>query len=317
MTYISMVTDTFTRTPKFSLSIKYLDSLSTALQDLRIRYYFNHNGVAEPVIAFDTNATYNPGNSERDISSEVIYQIYRFPAGPADAKGIVTDSYLEITFSSSLSLVAGSVLNLLTTDIVAGSADASAQFQQATHYSYIATNAAIANNAITIYRGRQLLWGAPPPMNLLPDCAFAAGVDLNGPGVTSGGQILQASNAARVSYSGSTYQSTLALVPATDSGTTALLHSGFALGSATARWPVPNGRYWVYAWLMSDISADWGQLVVQGNLADKFFSVQQPSGTAGWARMGPYSADVVDGNLRLSGTGVIDLAGVELFHAAP
>jgi hypothetical protein len=318
MTYTSIVADAFTRTPKFGLSIKYLDTLSSQLSDLRIRYYFNHNGVAEPVIALDTNATYNPGNSERNISGEVGYQIYRYPAGPADAKGVVTDSYLEITFSSSVTLVTGSILNLLTTDIVAGSADPSAQFQQATHYSFMTAPSPVANNAITIYRGSQLLWGAPPPMNVLPECAFAAGVNLNGPGVTSGAQILQASNAARVSYSGSTYQNALALVPATDSGTTTLLHAGFSLGTATASWPVPNGKYWVYAWLMSDLSSDSGQLVIQGNPADKFFSVQQqPSGAAGWARTGPYSATVVDGNLRLSGTGVVNLAGVELFQAAP
>ncbi|HWZ91786.1 MAG TPA: hypothetical protein VNW92_23145, partial [Polyangiaceae bacterium] len=315
MTYMSIVADAFTRTPKFSLSINYLDPASTPLQNVRIRYYFNHNGVAEPVLALHTQATFNPGNSQRDISSEVGYQVHRFPPGPADGKGIVTDSYLEITFTSLASLASGSILNL-NTDIVAGSSDPSAQFQQSTHYSFINTGTFVANDAITVFRGEQLLWGVPPPMSLLPDCAFSAGVNLNGPAVTSGTQALQASSDAHVVYSGTTYQNTSALLPATDAGTTALLHTGLVLGSADATWPVSNGKYWAYAWLSSDSSLGSGQLFIQDNPGDQFFAVQQGS-ALGWARVGPYSIDVLGGSVKLSGTGVVDLAGVELYRAAP
>jgi hypothetical protein len=315
LTYMSIVADAFTRTPKFNLTINYAAAQSTPLQDLRIRYYFNHDGVAEPVIALDTQVTFDPGNSQRDISGQVSYQIHRYPSGPADSKGIITDSYLEITFSSNASLAAGSTLNL-TQDIVAGSSDSNAEFQQSTHYSFINASSPIANNAITVYRGDQLLWGVPPPMNLLPDCAFAAGVNLNGPAVSSDGQALQSSADAAVSFSGATFQNTELPLPATDSGTATLLSTGFTLGSASATWPVPNGKYWVYAWLSSNVSAGSGQLMIQDNPADEFFGLQR-SGSAAWARIGPYSLDVLSGSVKLSGSGVVNIAGVELYRVAP
>jgi hypothetical protein len=315
LTYMSIVADAATPTPKFSLTITYLGKVSIPLQTLRIRYYYSHGQVAEPIRAH-TQATFNPGDSQRNLgTSELSYQIYRFPPGPADSNGIVTDSYLELTFPTGVSLTTNSILNL-TQDLVVDNSDPSAGFQQATDYSFIHTGTAIPNNAITVYSGDQLLWGVPPPMNVLPDCAFAAGVNLNGPGVTVGEQSIQSSADGAVDYSGATYANSTTLLPATDSSTTTLLHTGFVLGSATANWPVPNGKYWAYAWLTSDLSADSGQLSIQDNQEDKFVSVQE-SGAAAWARVGPYQVDVLNGNLKLTGSDVVNIAGVELYNVAP
>jgi hypothetical protein len=314
LAYKAIVTDTFTRGPKFNLVLSYLDTASTLLSNLRIRYYFYHNqGVVEPVIALDTQAQYDPGNSQRDISSGVHYQIYRSPPGPALSNGIVTDSYLEITFTNPATLTAGATLNL-TQDIVSASSSVSAQFQQTTAYSFI-NGGPLENHAITVYRGEQLIWGAPPPMNELPDCAFVRGVNLNGPAVTSGAQALQASADAGVLYSGEKFQNAVTLLPTTDTGTTTLLHSGFVLGSATATWPVTNGAYWAYAWLASDLTTNPGQLMLQGNPTDPFVSVSNAqTGASAWARLGPYAIDIVDGSVTLTGSGTVNVAGLELYQ---
>jgi hypothetical protein len=311
LTYMSIVADASTPTPKFSLTITYLDKVSTPLQTLRIRYYYSHGQVAEPILAH-TQATFDPGGSQRNLaSSELSYQVYRLPPGPADSNGIVTDSYLELTFPSGVSLTQNSVLNL-TQDLVVDGSDPSAEFQQATDYSFINTGSFIPNNAITVYSGDQLLWGVPPPMNVLPDCAFAAGVNLNGPTVTVDGQSIQSSGDGTVDYSGATYENSTTLVPAIDTSTATLLHAGFTLGSATANWSVPNGKYWAYAWLTSDLSADHGQLSIQDNQEDDFFD-----SAGAWARVGPYQIDVLNGNLKLTGSGAVNIAGVELYNVAP
>lgn len=317
LSYMSIVADASTRTPKFSLSIKYLATAVTSLKGLRIRYYFAHNSVAEPIVA-DTQATFDPGASQRNLGdNEISHQILRYPLGPpANSQGIVTDSYLEITFPADVSLTTNATLNV-TQDIVAGSADPSSQFQQLTHYSFMNTGSPVANDAITVYLDDQLVWGVPPPLSVLPDCAFAAGVNLNGPALTiPSAQPLAASNDSGVSYSGATYQSTSALTPTADSATTTLLQTGFVLGSSTVTWPVPNGKYWAYAWLTSDLNADSGQLSILDNPADKFFSTQD-NGAGAWARIGPYAIDVLGGNVKLTGSGVVNLAGVELYAVAP
>jgi hypothetical protein len=318
MTYMSIVADASTPTPKFSLSIQYLDKTSTPLQGLRIRYYFNHNGVAEPLLAH-TQATYDPGGSQRNLrSDELSYQIFRYPPGPADSNGIVTDSFLEITFPSNASLTTNSTLNVTQDIVVPGSSSSGAEFQQALDYSFLNRGSFAVNKSITVYRGDQLVWGVPPPMTLFPDCAFAAGVNLNGSTVTVDGNAIQSSSEASVAYSGAIYQNTATFVPAADSATTTLLRTGFTLASDTATWPVANGKYWAYAWLVSDPSLASGQLMIQDNPTDRFIGVQEgTSPSVGWARIGPYAIDVLGGSVKLAGTGSVDVAGVELFQTSP
>jgi len=318
LSYTSIVGDAFTRTPKFSLAIAYQDTAHALLQDLRIRYYFNHNGVPEPVLALHNQATFNPdGVSQRDISLDMIARVYRLPPGPTDGRGFVSDSYLEITFPTNPSMLIKPAKVTITTDIVAGGADPDPAFQQATHYSFI-PGGPLENNLIAVYLGDRLVWGTPPPLTLLPDCAYAAGVNVNGPALTIGAQSLQAGSEAHLQYSGATYQNAFPVLPTADTNTTAMLRTGYALGADTATLPVAAGKYWAYAWLTTGASTNAGQLMMQGALKDKFWMQQvlQP-GAAVWARVGPYPIDVPTGSLTLSGTGSVDLAGLELYRAQP
>ncbi len=310
--YTSIVTDVSTIAPKFRLLLTYVGSGSTPLADIRIRYYFNHNGVTEPVIALDTQATFDPGDAQMNIANKVSWSIHRLPLGPPDSKGHKTDSYLEIQFTSSASLNAGAVVDL-TQDIVAGSADT--PFDQTTHYSFSKVGTLTSNNAITVYDGEQRILGVEPPLNVLPDCAFAAGVNLGGPSVVIGGHTLEASS-GQTTFLGSPYSSGTSLpLPATDAATTKLLSSAFPLTSTdTATWTVSNGQYWAYAWLTTAASGDAGTLSIQDNQADQFFGVQKGT-AAGWALLGPYLIQVSDGSVVLSATGKVNVAGLELFRS--
>ena len=309
---MSIDANAFTRAPKFKIVLTYLDAIPMQLSDLRVRYYFNHNGVTEPVIALDTQATFDPGGSQVDISSKVSWMVHRQPLGPLDHNGHKSDSYLEITFSSPASLSAGGKLEL-TQDIVAGSAEVS--FDQPSHYSFL--NGSGANQAITVYSGGQRLWGVEPPMSELPECAFAGGVHFGGPAVTVAGEALSAEVDEAVTFTGGTSYANASAkaLPTTDVATTRLLTTGRTLSSAdTAVWAVPNGKYWAYAWLSSAASTDTGTLSIQDNPADKFIGIQQNS-SAGWALLGPYPIQVSDQTLTLAVTGTVNVAGLKLYQA--
>jgi hypothetical protein len=312
---MSIVADASTTAPKFRLLLTYVGAVSTRLSDIRIRYYFNHNGVTEPVIARDTQATFDPGSAPIDIASKASWSVHRFPLGPLDHNNHKTDSYLEIAFSSQASLTAGAKLDL-TQDIVAGSADT--LFDQTSHYSFLNVGAPSPNNAITVDIAGERVLGVEPPMSLLPDCAFAAGLNLGGPELKLGGQTLDGSADAPITFAGSIYLGSSAKpFPATDSATMTLLGSAFTLtDTEPATWSVRNGRYWAYAWLTSAVSADAGTLFIQDNPADEFFGLQTNSG-AGWSQLGPYAIEVSDGTLGLSSHGKVNVAGLALYAAHP
>ncbi len=313
--YMSIVADAFTNGPKFRLLITYMDSKVTALSALRVRYYFNHNGVTEPVIARDTQATLSSAGAVMDISDKMNALVHRLAPGlPAQKGGQITDSYVELTFSSEFQLAAGATLDI-TADIVAGSADV--PFQQSSHYSFLNVGGLTPTDGITVFRDSQRVWGLEPPLAVFPDCAFAAGVNLGGPRVTLGakndGPTLAAAD-ANLTFTGMLYSSaTPKPFPSADANTTQMLSSAFTFTSTdTATWNVPSGKYWLYAWLTSAAAADSGQLSVQDTPLDKFYGLQKTSG-AGWAQIGPYAIQVADGTLRMSATGKVNVAGLALY----
>ena len=315
LSYNSIVADKITRTIKFKLALSYSDSISTPLKDLRIRYYFNHNGVAEPVIALNTQATFDPGGSVTDIASKVSWLVHRSALGPLDRNGRKTDSYLEISFNSPASISAGGQLEL-TQDIVAGSDDL--KFDQSSHYSFLSGSA--PNQAITVYRRSQRIWGREPPLKLFPRCAFVHGVNLGGgPALVIDGEGLSQEADEHITFSQDvTYTNpTAKAVPGTDTATTALLTTARTLHPLdTASWPIENGTYWAYAWLTSAGGSDIGTLTIQDNPADRFVGTQRPAG-AGWSLVGPYPIDVSEGAVVLSATGTVHVAGVKLYQMAP
>jgi len=300
--------------PKFTLNLTYLDASTTSLSELTIRYYFRHNGVTEPVIGLDSQATIDPGNSQMDISSQMLTSAHRFPLGPKDQNGRSSDSYLEIAFNNPLTVTTGTKI-VITQDIVAGSLSPS--FDQNSHYSFM--NTATANEAIVVYRAGQRIWGVEPPMALFPDCSFAFGVDLNGPALNVGGESLISEADAKITFSGgSTFADGMAKAfPTTDSSTADLLRTARTLNTGdSAVWPVPSGKYWAYAWLTSTASSDSGTLKIGDTAADKFFGVLNATG-AHWALIGPYSVTAAGGALRLTVDGTVHVAGIKLYAAAP
>ncbi len=310
--YSVIVGDAFVRSPKFVLTITYADLLSTTLQDLTIRYYFNHNGVTEPVIGLDSQATIDPGGAQMDVSGKVQTLVRRFPMGPAsNANGRKTDSYLEIGFTSPASVSNGTKV-VITQDLVASSTDE--LFDQASHYSFV--NGAAANEAITVYREGKRVWGVEPPMVSFPDCAFAEGVHLNGATIDVENETIIAEGEQQLTFDGgSSYSNSAAkALPATDAATTTLLTTARTLSSSgSATWTVPNGKYWAYAWLTSAASADSGTLSIQDNPADKFYGLQKSSGAA-WGLLGPYLIDVSKEEVALTATGIVHVAGLKLYR---
>lgn len=312
--YTSIVTDAFTRAPKFRLVLNYLDSASILLRDIRIRYYFNHDGVSEPVLGLNSQATFDPGNSPQDLGGGVQPRVYRSLPGPAAPNnGRITDSYLEIAFDSPFTVITGSKLDI-TQDFVSGSSDSS--FEQISHYSFF--NGSTANENITIYVAGKRIWGIEPPWLAFPECAYAAGVNVNGDALTVDGEVLDAAADASLTFDGgSDYANSAAKAfPATDVSTTQLLTSARTLtGTATGTWPVPNGKYYVFAWLTSASNKDSGVLTIQGSATDKFVGLQDPA--PAWALLGPYSIVVSDQKLALGvASGFVHVAGLKLYRTA-
>jgi len=301
-----------TRMPKFKLNLTYLDSAPMSLRDFTIRYYYNHQGVTEPVIGIDSQATIDPGNSQMDISSKVLTRVHRFPVGPIQ-NNFRTDSYLEIGFNDSMTVTTGTKL-VITQDFVAGSEGP--LFDQNSHYSFVKSNSALANKAVTVYRAGQRLWGVEPPLAQFPDCAFSFGVNMNGPALSVSGESLVSESDAQLTFSGSVaYSDTGKLLPATDASTSSLLGTGRTLKTEdSVVWPVPNGKYWAYAWLTSTVSSDEGTLTIGSAVADKFFGVKNSAG-ARWGLLGPYGVEVSNGSLALGVTGSVHVAGVKLYAA--
>jgi len=312
LSYTPIDTSARTQKPKFKLNLTYLDTTPMSLRDLTIRYYYNHNDVTEPVIGVDSQATIDPGNSQMDISNKVLTSVHRFPLGP-EQNGLRSDSYLEIAFNDSTTVITGTKF-VINQDIAAGSADQ--LFDQNSHYSFFKTTTPVANPAIVVYRAKERLWGVDPPMALFPECAFALGVNMNGPELTVGGELLAAESEAELTFAGgAAYSSTAKVLPSTNATTTSLLNTGRTLNTGdTALWSVPNGRYWAYAWLTSTVSTDNGRLKIGTSLADRFFGTMN-SGGARWALIGPYSLDVTGNSLTLAVDGSVHVAGVKLYAA--
>jgi len=301
-----------TRMPKFKLNLTYLDTAPMSLRDLTVRYYYNHQGVTEPVIGVDSQATIDPGNSQTDISKKVLTSVHRLPLGPTQ-NNLRTDSYLEIGFNDPMTVTTGTKF-VITQDLVAGSSEP--LFDQNSHYSFVKSATPVANEAISVYRAGQRLWGVEPPLPPFPDCAFTFGVNMNGPALVVSGESLVAESEAQFTFSGgAAYSDSSKLQPVTDAPSSSLLSTGRTLNAGdSALWPVANGKYWAYAWLTSTVSSDNGTLSIGSSVADRFFGAKDSAG-ARWGLLGPYAVDVVNGSLSLAVTGSVHVAGVKLYAA--
>jgi hypothetical protein len=313
--YTSFVGDAFVRSPKFRLVLTYQDPDSTTLDLIRIRYYFNHNGVTEPVLGLNSQATVDLGNGQLNIPLEKIHaQVYRTVLGPAAPNnGRKTDSYVEVSFTSPTSVLKDTKLDI-TQDFWASSSDT--LFDQNSHYSFF--NGTTANEAVTVYRDGKRVWGIEPPWVEFPECAYAGGVNLNGGALTVSGEALQAASEAQLTFSGGGDYANAAAdaLPTSDAKTTKLLTTARTLSdAATANWAVPNGNYYAFAWLTSAANSDYGVLTMQDTPADKFVGLHNGTAAA-WGLLGPYTVTVTEQTLRLAvASGFVHVAGLKLYRA--
>jgi len=219
--------------PKFKLSFTYSDTIKMPLRDLTIRYYYNHSNVTEPIIGLDSQATIDPGNSQTDISTLMRTSVHRFPLGPVQ-NGVSSDSYLEIGFDDPMLVTSGTKF-VINQDFIAGSSDV--LFDQNGHYSFIKTTTPVPNEAITVHRAGQRLWGTPPPLPEFPECAFAFGVNMNGPALVVSREALLGESEANFTFAGgAAYTNNATLLPTTDMNTASLLATGRTLNTGdTAR----------------------------------------------------------------------------------
>ena len=269
LTYTPIEIGAQTPRPKFNLSFTYsADSAPdvAAGADGSLLFQSQRGGGTDRARA--RRSTIDPGNSQSDISTKVLTSVHRFPLPAQDPNVLSTDSYLEIAFNDSMTVTPGTKFTF-TEDFVAGNIDQ--LFDQNSHYSFTKTTG--ANQALTVHRGSTRLWGVEPPMALFPECAFAFGVNVNGPALTVGAESLVAESEAQLTFSGSAPYSntTVKPLPTSDAATTTLLSTARTLntGDSVVR-PVPNGKYWAYAWLTSSAPSATGTLSFGATVADKF-----------------------------------------------
>ncbi|MEO6602764.1 MAG: hypothetical protein ABIQ16_22970 [Polyangiaceae bacterium] len=313
--YTSIVGDFLVRSPKFRLVLTYQDPASTTLDAIRVRYYFNHNDVTEPVLGLNSQATLDYGSAQLNIPVDKIHaQVYRSLVGPAAPNnGRKADSYLEISFTSSALVAKDTKLNI-TQDFWASSSDS--LFDQRTHYSFFdGTN---ANETVIVYRDAKRVWGIEPPWIEFPACAYAGGVNVNGAALTVSGEELGAASEAQLTFTGGGEyaDATANAFPATDANTAKLLTTASSLtGTATASWVVPNGRYYAFAWLTSAANSDAGVLAIQDKLCDKFVGSRNNTAAA-WSLLGPYPVTISNQTLGLAvASGSVYVAGLKLYRA--
>ncbi|WP_165821953.1 Ig-like domain-containing protein [Hymenobacter edaphi] len=143
---------------------------------------------------------------------------------------------------------------------------------------------------------------------------FFRGLNVNGSALTLDGNAWEAGNAAGVSYSGGSplTNSTVALNPSTDASRTDLIRSfiwGYHVTASVGN--VTNGTYAVYLYVFEDNNPETYDITVEGQKVRAGFN----SGSAGsWQRVGPFTANVTDGNISvdLQG-GAANLSGIEIW----
>jgi hypothetical protein len=168
--------------------------------------------------------------------------------------------------------------------------------------------------------------GPPPPAPGVPgpaqpaaqreEGAFFRGVNLNGPAVTIGGNAWEAGHeSASLRLSGHTpfVNKTAFLLPTPDKELIPLLRVGFKSEDkiAIGLKDVPEGTYRVYVYIWESTAPRMYVFRVQGLLSA---STGQTGQAGRWDRVGPWTVDVKDGELRIECVGEIHLCGVEVWR---
>ena len=205
---------------------------------------------------------------------------------------------------------------LVLTQSIQGGVVSGHTFDQLTHYSFQSDQSLQPNEHVTAYRKGQLIWGTPPPYTL-PAGMLLCGVLTSAAARSRPARVWRSSRRSdpRVHFTGNTSHSTAMPYPIPDPLELALLQSAFDLDVAHATLTVPNGKYWVYPYLVSEDGGNQSDLFIQSQSVITFLAGMSGGGPT-WARLGPFPVTVSTGKLDFSSpNGPLRLAGVELYQA--
>ena len=281
------------------------------LRDLQIRYYFDRNGAAEPILVRATQSNLRLDSGENRELKGTSWSVMRVE----DLPGAAYNAYVEIAFDDSGQLFPGDRIDLYE-QMLTGD-PALSNFDQRANYSFV-PEPGPSERVSVHYRG-QLVWGLEPrPAN--PRACFAKGINLNGPAVTVAGHAWLASSQAGVTSNGTGIsQSGDVVYPPATGGVASALSTAYRLPAGhDFSVAVDNGQYLLYLYAVSPATdASASSLTVDGVSyanSSKFRSQASDGGLA-WARLGPYRTDVVTGQITVAvTTGSIDFAGFELWY---
>jgi hypothetical protein len=281
------------------------------LKDLKLRYYFDRNGVTEPILIRATQANLHLASGENRELKGTSWSVVRIE----DLDELVYDAYVEVTFDDSSKLFPGDEIALYE-QMLTGEPGLS-NFDQRANYSFSDQPAGPWQHITVMYRD-QLAWGLEPRA-ANPRACFARGVNLNGPAVSIAGNAWLASSQAGVTSNGTGISQGGTVFPPVSGDEASMLASAFRVQAGdSVSISAENGQYLLYLHAVSpgtDTAAS--TLTVDGasfENSSKFRSQASDGGLA-WARLGPYRIAVTTGKITVAvSSGSIDFAGIELWY---
>ncbi len=283
---------------------------SFATKDLKVRYYFERDEVVEPMLIRSPQAIATIAGGGFELASTV-WSVERVVA-PEDAD---YTAYVEIALGPGRTLFPGDSVELYQ-QLTTGAS--SSLFDQRVNYS--SANQAAGDYApwpkVTVFLGEKLIWGQEPPAAISAACWFR-GVNLHGPAVTIAGNLWQAASETMLTTTGSSVAQEGTFNPAATGELASLLATAVRLEAGeTLKLPVPNQTYLVYLYAVSlQAMPDLGTILVEGAVPEPAsrFKAQEVEGGRAWGRLGPYRAEVSDGELTVGvSEGAVSFAGIEL-----
>lgn len=282
-----------------------------SFQGLKLRYYFDRDGIVEPLVVRATQSNLMLSGGESRALSKTTWSIAR----EEHLSNSAYDAYLEVAFGDAGQLFPGDQIDLYQ-QLLTGDPGRST-FDQRANYSFASMPDA-ASLHIAVFYHDQLVWGLEPaPAN--PRSCLARGVNLNGPVVTVDGHAWESAQQADISTSGAGVSQATAPFPAVTGDTASMLATATRLGVADElSFPAANGNYLLYLYATSPGNdAEASLFTVQGAEPDGSagFRAQASDGGQVWARLGPYRVDVTEGKVAVGvSKGSINFAGVELWY---
>lgn len=281
------------------------------LSDLKIRYYFDRNGVTEPILIRATQSNLHLASGESRELKGTSWSVVR----AEDVDELAYNAYVEVSFGDSGKLFPGDEIALYQ-QMLTGEPGLS-NFDQHANYSFN-DQAAGPWQHVTVTYGEQLAWGLEPrPAN--PRACFARGINLNGPAVNVYGNAWLASSQAGVTSDGTGISQGGSVFPAVSGDVAAMLSSAYRLQAGdNVSVTAANGQYLLYLYAVSTTTAAASsELTIDGaSFANSSrFRSQVTDGALAWARLGPYRIDVATGKITVAvSSGSIDFAGFELWY---